>query len=93
MVSSDTSDTIHEPDDSVATRKVRFYVLELDGEVVAKYKDTEVVGMADRPPVHHGVIAPHPMLSTACRLDAGRTPSACATAALTRCELLEPRPV
>ena len=38
------ADTIHEPDDGIATRKVRFYVLELAGEVVAKYKDTEVVG-------------------------------------------------
>ena len=38
------ADTIHEPDDVVTTSKVRFYVLELAGEVVAKYKDTEVAG-------------------------------------------------
>ena len=38
------ADTIHEPDDGVATSKAGFYVLELNGEVVAKYKDTEVVG-------------------------------------------------
>ena len=45
------ADTIHEPeDDSVTTSKVRFYVLELDGEVVAKYKDTEVVGWRITPP-------------------------------------------
>ena len=38
------ADTIHEPDTGVKRTKVRFYVLELNGEVVAKYKDTEVVG-------------------------------------------------
>ena len=38
------ADTIHEPDYDVRTTLVRFYVLELDGEVVAKYKETEVVG-------------------------------------------------
>ena len=43
------ADTIHEPDDGVTTSKVRFYVLELDGEVVAKYKDTEVVGWRTGP--------------------------------------------
>ena len=54
-----TADTIHEPDDGIRTSKVRFYVLELDGEVVAKYKDTEVVGWRIVPPGHGG-IAPHP---------------------------------
>ena len=44
-----TADTIHEPDDSATTSKVRFYVLELDGEVVAKYKDAEVVGWRINP--------------------------------------------
>ena len=38
------ADTIHEPDDGISSRKIRFYVLELDGEVVAKYKAAEVVG-------------------------------------------------
>ena len=49
-----TADTIHEPDDGVGTNKVRFYVLELDGEVVAKYKDTEVVGWRIDPPYTGG---------------------------------------
>ena len=44
------ADTIQEPDDGVTRTKVRFYVLELDGEVVAKYKDTEVVGWRIDPP-------------------------------------------
>ena len=48
------ADTIHEPDDGVGTNKVRFYVLELDGEVVAKYKDTEVVGWRIDPPYTGG---------------------------------------
>ena len=41
------ADTIHEP--VITTSKIRFYVLELDGEVVAKYKDTEVVGWRTSP--------------------------------------------
>ena len=45
-----TADTIHEPDDGIGTNKVRFYVLELNGEVVAKYKGTEVVGWRIDPP-------------------------------------------
>ena len=45
-----TADTIHEPDYDVRTTLVRFYVLELDGEVVAKYKETEVVGWRIDPP-------------------------------------------
>ena len=44
------ADTLHEPDDGVTRTKVGFYVLELDGEVVAKYKDTEVVGWRIEPP-------------------------------------------
>ena len=48
------ADTIHEPDPDVRTSKVRFYVLELDGEVVAKYKDTEVVGWRIDPPYTGG---------------------------------------
>ena len=44
------ADTIHEPDDGVGTGEVGFYVLELDGKVVAKYKDTEVVGWRIDPP-------------------------------------------
>ena len=38
------ADTIHEPDDEVATSKIRFYVFELAGEVVAKYKESAVIG-------------------------------------------------
>ena len=49
-----TADTIREPDDGVGTDKVRFYVLELNGEVVAKYKDTEVVGWRIDPPYPQG---------------------------------------
>ena len=48
------ADTIHEPDPDVRTSKVRFYVLELDGEVVAKYKETEVVGWRIDPPHPQG---------------------------------------
>ena len=50
-----TADTIHEPDPDVRTSKVRFYVLELDGEVVAKYKETEVVGWRIDPPYPQGL--------------------------------------
>ena len=46
------ADTIHEPDDGVTTSKV--YVFKLDGEVVAKYKDTEVVGWRINPPYTGG---------------------------------------
>ena len=44
------ADTIHEPDDGIGTNKVRFYVFELNGEVVAKYKGAEVVGWRIDPP-------------------------------------------
>ena len=49
-----TADTIHEPDYDVRTTLVRFYVLELDGEVVAKYKETEVLGWRIDPPYTGG---------------------------------------
>ena len=48
------ADTIHEPDYGFRTTLVRFYVLELDGEVVAKYKETEVVGWRIDPPCTPG---------------------------------------
>ena len=39
-----TADTLHEPDDRASASKFTFYVLELDGEVVAKYRASEVIG-------------------------------------------------
>ena len=39
-----TADTLHEPEDRASSSKFTFYVFELAGEVVAKYKTSEVIG-------------------------------------------------
>ena len=43
------ADTIKEPNEDVSTSKIRFYVFELDGDVVAKYRFDEVVGWMKTP--------------------------------------------
>ena len=54
------ADTIHEPDDGIATRKVRFYVLELDWRTCSEVqRHSSGPVLADRSPVPGG-IAPHP---------------------------------